>query len=145
IPSLGQTADVLTEPDEDGKLTVRFGLLKTTVSLADIESLHGEKAEMPAKPKPQDTIPAAQAAPPAPAVRTSRNTFDIRGMRVAEAEPVLEEAIATANGAIWIIHGHGTGKLKRGVHEFLQRHPQVQRFEAAESADGGTGVTVAYV
>ncbi|HEY9877688.1 MAG TPA: endonuclease MutS2 [Leptolyngbyaceae cyanobacterium] len=145
IPSLGQTAEVLTDPDEDGKLTVRFGLLKTTVNLADVESLQGEKAEIPVKPKPQDIVPAAQAAPPAPAVRTSRNTFDIRGMRVSEAEPVLEEAIASANGPIWIIHGHGTGKLKRGVHEYLQRHPQVQRFEPAAQVDGGTGVTIAHV
>lgn len=145
IASLGQTADVLTDADQDGKLTVRFGLMKTTVSLADIESLQGEKAEMPVKPKPQDTVPAAQAAPPAPAVRTSRNTFDLRGMRVAEAESVLEDAIARASGAIWIIHGHGTGKLRHGVQEYLQRHPQVQRFEAADQADGGTGVTVAYL
>lgn len=145
IPSLGQTAEVLTDPDEDGKLTVRFGLLKTTVSLADVESLQGEKAEIPVKPKRQDTVPPVQAAPPAPAVRTTRNTFDIRGMRVPEAESVLEEAIARANGPIWIIHGHGTGKLKRGVHEYLQRHPQVQRFEPAAQADGGTGVTIALV
>jgi DNA mismatch repair protein MutS2 len=145
LPSLGQTAEVLTEPDEDGKLTVRFGLMKTTVGLADIESLQGEKAEVPVKPKPQDTVPAAQAAPPAPAIRTSRNTFDLRGMRVAEAESVLEDALAKASGAIWIIHGHGTGKLRRGVHDYLKSHPQVQRFEAAEQADGGTGVTVAYL
>ncbi len=145
IPSLGQTAEVLTEPDEDGKLTVRFGLMKTTVSLADIESLQGEKADVPVKPKPQDTVPVAQAAPPAPLVRTSSNTFDLRGMRVTEAESVLEDALATASGAIWIIHGHGTGKLRRGVHEYLKTHPQVQRFEAADQADGGTGVTVAYL
>ncbi|MGF1568197.1 MAG: endonuclease MutS2 [Nodosilinea sp.] len=145
ISSLGQTAEVLTAPDDDGKITVRFGLMKTTVGLTDIESLKGEKAEVPIKPKPQDTIPAAQAAPPAPAVRTARNTFDIRGMRVAESESVIEEAIASASGAIWIIHGHGTGKLRRGVQEYLSRHPQVQRFEPAEQHDGGTGVTVAYV
>lgn len=144
LPSLGQTAEVLTEADGDGRLSVRFGLMKTTVSLAEIESLQGEKAELPAKPKPQSSVPAAQAAPPAPAVRTSRNTFDIRGMRVAEAESVVEEALAAANGPIWIIHGHGTGKLKRGVHEYLKRHPQVARFEAAEQTDGGTGVTIAY-
>jgi DNA mismatch repair protein MutS2 len=66
-------------------------------------------------------------------------------MRVAEAESVLEDALAQASGAIWIIHGHGTGKLRRGVHEYLKTHPQVQRFEAAEQADGGTGVTVAYL
>ena len=145
LPSLGQTAEVLTAPDEDNRLTVRFGLMKTTVSLADIESLQGEKAEIPVKPKPIDTVPAPQAAPPAPIIRTARNTIDLRGMRVAESESVLEEAIAANTGAIWIIHGHGTGKLKRGVHEYLQRHPQVQRFEAADQADGGTGVTVAYL
>jgi len=145
IPSLGQTAEVLTEPDDDSKLTVRFGLMKTTVSLADIESLQGEKAEVPTRPKPQDTVPVAQATFPGPTVRTSRNTFDLRGMRVAEAESVLEDALASASGAIWIIHGHGTGKLRRGVQDYLKTHPQVQRFEAAEQADGGTGVTVAYL
>ncbi|HZG37089.1 MAG TPA: endonuclease MutS2, partial [Nodosilinea sp.] len=144
ILSLGQTAEVLTAPDNDHRITVRFGLMKTTVSLADIESLRGEKAEVPVKTKPVDTVPAAQAAPPAPAIRTSRNTIDLRGMRVAESEAVLEEAIAKGSGALWIIHGHGTGKLKAGVHEYLKRHPQIQRFEPAAQADGGTGVTVAY-
>ncbi|MGB5975528.1 MAG: Smr/MutS family protein, partial [Nodosilinea sp.] len=145
IPSLGQTAEVLTVPDGDHRITVRFGLMKTTVGLADIESLRGEKAEVPPKSKPVNTIPAAQAAPPAPAVRTSRNTIDLRGMRVAESEAVLEEAIAKGSGALWIIHGHGTGKLRAGVHEYLKRHPQVQRFEPAAQPDGGTGVTVAYL
>ena len=145
IPSLGQTAEVLTAPDSDHRITVRFGLMKTTVSLADIESLRGEKAEVPVKTKPADTVPAAQAGPPAPAIRTSRNTIDLRGMRVAESEAVIEEAIAQGSGALWIIHGHGTGKLKAGVHEFLKRHPQIQRFEPAAQSDGGTGVTVAYL
>jgi DNA mismatch repair protein MutS2 len=66
-------------------------------------------------------------------------------MRVAEAESVLEEAIAHASGALWVIHGHGTGKLKRGVHDYLHRHPQVQRLEPADQSDGGTGVTVVHL
>jgi DNA mismatch repair protein MutS2 len=143
IPSLGQTAEVLSDPDEDGKLMVRFGLMKMTVSLADVESLQGEKTELP---KPKVSVPIAPpSATPAPAIRTTQNTLDIRGMRVMEAEEKLAEAIARAYGPIWIIHGHGTGKLRRGVQEYLKQHPQVQRFEAADSADGGTGVTIAYV
>lgn len=142
IPGLGQTAEVLNDPDADGKLMVRFGLMKMTVGLEDIESLQGEKADIP---KPKAATPPPPTAPPAPAVRTSRNTFDLRGMRVVEAETQLEEAIAHANGPIWIIHGHGTGKLRRGVHEYLKRHPQVQKFAAADQADGGTGVTVAQI
>jgi DNA mismatch repair protein MutS2 len=145
VPRLGQTAEVISSPDEDGELTVRFGLMKMNVSLADIESLQGEKAELPQKqkaPPAPSPVPTAEA----PAIRTEKNTIDLRGSRVADAEVVLERAIASAHpGPIWIIHGHGTGKLRRGVQEFLSQHPQISRFEAAEQADGGTGVTVAYV
>lgn len=144
IPNLGQTAEVLTPPDEDGEMTVRFGLMKMTVGLADIESLQGEKPEIPKKVKPQNAVPT-HTAPSAPIVRTSRNTFDLRGMRVNEAESVLEDALAQASGAIWIIHGHGTGKLKRGVREYLKQHPQVTRFIDADQAEGGSGVTVAHL
>ena len=145
IASLGQTAEVLSDPDEDGKLLVRFGLMKMTVGVEAVESLQGEKAELPKPKAAPSSPPPPPSQPKAPAVRTSKNTFDLRGMRVAEAEAHLEEAIAHANGPIWIIHGHGTGKLRRGVHEFLKHHPQIQKFEAAEQADGGTGVTVAYL
>ena len=145
IPRLGQTAEVLSNPDSDGELTVRFGLMKMTVSLADVESLQGEKAELPEKPKPAPAPPPTPA-PPTPAVRTSRNTIDLRGKRVADAEMDLEGSIGKAEpGPLWIIHGHGTGKLKHGIQEFLKRHPHISHFEFADQADGGTGVTVAYV
>ena len=145
IPRLNQTAEVLTAPDEDGELTVRFGIMKMTVLLSDVESLDGQKAEMPVK---QKATPASTAASsPPPVVRTSQNTIDLRGMRVADAEFEIEQAIsqAIALGTLWIIHGKGTGKLREGVHSFLERHPLVERFELAEQAEGGTGVTVAYL
>ena len=142
IPRVGQTAEVLSNPDVNGELTVRFGLMKMTVSLTDVESLQGEKVELPPKPKPVE--PPPPAAPP-PLIRTSSNTIDIRGSRVSDAEQVLEREIAKANRALWIIHGHGTGKLRLGVHEYLRQHPHVSRFEAAEQNDGGTGVTIAYI
>lgn len=146
IPRLGQTAEVLSGPNEDGELTVRFGLMKMTVGLQDVESLDGQKAEVVAKSKPAPE-PAPVETKPAPVIRTSRNTVDIRGSRVADSEATLEEAIRSAHsqGTVWIIHGHGTGRLRQGVHEFLKRHPQVERFELAEQAEGGSGVTVAYL
>jgi DNA mismatch repair protein MutS2 len=69
----------------------------------------------------------------------------LRGKRVNEAEYILDQAISEAAGPLWIIHGHGTGKLRQGVHTFLQQHPRVNHYQAAESADGGSGVTIAYV
>ncbi|MEQ8536497.1 MAG: endonuclease MutS2 [Coleofasciculus sp. D1-CHI-01] len=147
IPRLNQTAEVLTPADEDGDLTVRFGLMKMTVSLADIESLEGEKAHIPVKSKPPSTPAPAPSSPPTPPIRTEKNTIDLRGSRIADAEVELEQAIskAIASGVLWIIHGKGTGKLRAGVHEFLERHPLVDRFELAKQAEGGSGVTVAYL
>ncbi len=144
LAKFGQTAEVLTPPDEDGELSVRFGIMKMKVKLEDIESLDGQKAEPVAKAKP---APAAITAPPQPAlaIRTSQNTVDLRGKRVADAEIIIDKAISEAQGQIWIIHGHGTGKLRQGVHAFLQQHPRVSRYEAAEQADGGSGVTIAYI
>ncbi|MBE9217504.1 endonuclease MutS2 [Dolichospermum flos-aquae] len=143
IPKLGQTAEVLTIPDVEGNFSVRFGLMKMTVQLQDIESLDGQKPESVVKPKitPSVIIPT----PPAPAIRTSKNTVDLRGKRVADAEYILDKAISEAPGPLWIIHGHGTGKLKQGVHAFLQQHPRVTHYEPAEQADGGSGVTIAHI
>jgi DNA mismatch repair protein MutS2 len=159
IPRLGQTAEVLSNPDEDGELTVRFGLMKMAVSLADIESLDGQKADFISKKdsKSQDIKPKSSEAKSQeqntpspnkkPAIRTSKNTIDIRGSRVADAESDLERAIAqaAASGALWIIHGKGTGRLRQGVHEFLQQHPQIENFELAAASEGGGGVTIAYI
>jgi DNA mismatch repair protein MutS2 len=169
IPRLGQTAEVITGPDDNDELTVRFGLMKMTVSLDDVESLDGEKPVKSPKPETQASHATSEAGiktiernqdseppqnsklktqnSPTPSIRTSRNTLDIRGSRVADAEPLIERAIAQAydSGILWIIHGHGTGKLRQGVHAFLQQHPQVERYQLADRSQGGAGVTVAYL
>jgi DNA mismatch repair protein MutS2 len=146
VPRFNQVADVISEVDGNGEITVRLGLMKMSLGITEIESLKGEKVEeLPKKPprdhKPQDSKPQE----PDPEIRTSRNTLDLRGSRVADAEIEIDRSLAEATGPIWIIHGHGTGKLRRGVHEFLKQHPQVQSFEAAAQSDGGTGVTLVRV
>jgi len=153
IPRLGQTAEVLTAPNGEEEITVRFGLMKMSVSLEDVESLTGEKVEIQKKePKRQEVEGRGQKEEKhpveAPVIRTSRNTLDIRGSRVADAELKIDQALAEQNsvgGAVWIIHGHGTGKLRQGVHAYLQQHSLVDRFELAAKEEGGSGVTIAYL
>ena len=158
IPSLGQTAEVLSGPDANEDLTVRFGMMKMTVKLAEIESLDGQKPETKAQlaKAAAQAITAAkakQAASESPksapeiAIRTANNTIDLRGARVSDAEIEVDRALSKAveYGVLWIIHGKGTGQLRRGVHEFLATHPQVSRFELASQKEGGGGVTVAYL
>ncbi|MDY7021596.1 MAG: endonuclease MutS2, partial [Cyanobacteriota bacterium] len=153
IPSIGQTAEVLNEADENGQLTVRFGIMKMNVGLAEIESLDGQKAEIPTKGKSLEksksstTEPQTQESAKKATVRTSKNTIDLRGKRVSEAEIEIDRMLGQMMefGAIWIIHGKGTGQLRRGVQEFLKNNPLVDRFELASQAEGGAGVTVAYL
>jgi len=144
ISQFGQTAEVLTAPDGDGEFSVRFGMMKMTVKLEDIESLDGQKPEPVVKTKPAPA-PVTQPEQSAPKLRTSRNTVDLRGKRVADAEIILDQVISQATGPLWIIHGHGTGKLRQGVHTFLHQHPRVSHCEPAEQADGGSGVTIAHI
>ena len=158
IPKIGQCAEVLTIPDENDQLTVKFGMMKMTVNLTEIESLDGEKAESSKKSKniesqrskksenkPKETQPEIPSS--GLAVRTSQNSIDIRGSRVSDAQIDVDRALSKAieYGLLWIIHGKGTGKLRQGIHEFLQQHPLVERYELAARAEGGSGVTVAYL
>ena len=160
IPSLGQTAEVLSGPDANEELSVRFGIMKMTVKLGEIESLDGEKpetkaqlAKVAAQAQALATAKAKQAAAepakpnPEIAIRTANNSIDLRGARVSDAEIEIDRALSKAveYGVLWIIHGKGTGQLRRGVHEFLANHPQVSRFELASQKEGGAGVTVVYL
>ncbi|MEG4278455.1 endonuclease MutS2 [Microcoleus sp. MON1_C1] len=160
IPSLGQTAEVLSGPDANEELSVRFGIMKMTVKLGEIESLDGQKpetkaqlAKAAAQAQALATAKAKQAATepakpnPEIAIRTANNTIDLRGARVSDAEIEIDRALSKAveYGVLWIIHGKGTGQLRRGVHEFLATHPQVSRFELASQKEGGAGVTVVYL
>ena len=147
IPKLGQTAEVLTKVDDSGNLSVKFGIMKMNVALVDIESLTGEKAAPPPKKSAAKVPGKATPAAAVVAIRTSKNTVDVRGQRVMNAETEIERAICQAyqSGIMWVIHGKGTGKLREGVQEFLSHHPQVDRFELAGEKDGGGGVTIAYL
>ncbi|MCX5958746.1 MAG: endonuclease MutS2 [Cyanobacteria bacterium] len=142
--ALGKAAEVLAISADGLELTVRCGVLRSTVALAAIEGLNGEK---PAPPTPPPVTVRSRRAPGSrgPQVRTEANTVDVRGLRVHEAEAAVEERLRGANGPVWVIHGIGTGKLKRGLREWLAGVPYVERVSDAEQGDGGMGCSVVWV
>lgn len=72
---------------------------------------------------------------------------DLHGLFVDEAREHLEQAIADALNAghdrIRIVHGKGTGILRREVRDLLNYHPRVRTYQYASPHDGGEGVTIA--
>ena len=139
--ALGKAGEVLTISEDGLQLTVRCGVMRTTVDLTAVESLDGRKPEPPPKPVVKVQARVGSGAQ----VRTSRNTLDVRGMRVHEAEAAVEEQLRNANGPVWVIHGIGTGKLKRGLRTWLDTVPYVDRVTDAEQGDGGAGCSVVWV
>ena len=61
---------------------------------------------------------------------------------LARAEKFLDEALLADQRTVRVIHGHGTGQLRRAIASFLKEHPQVARFALAPPEHGGGGVTV---
>jgi DNA mismatch repair protein MutS2 len=74
---------------------------------------------------------------------------DLRGLRVEEGIMELDRQLdaAALNGMpfVRIIHGKGTGAMKKAVREALQNNPHVKRFEGGKDGEGGDGVTVAFM
>jgi DNA mismatch repair protein MutS2 len=72
---------------------------------------------------------------------------DLHGMFAEEARDQLERAIAEAIDAgfnrIRIVHGKGSGVLRREVRDLLKHHPKVRTYQFAAPHDGGEGVTIA--
>ncbi len=144
--ALGKAAQVLAISDDGRELTLRCGVLRSTVELSAIEGLHGEKPSPPEPAQPQVVVRSRRnPASRGPEVRTEANTVDVRGLRVHEAEAAVEERLRGANGPLWVIHGIGTGKLKRGLRDWLATVPYVERVSDAERGDGGPGCSVVWV
>ncbi|KHK04050.1 Recombination inhibitory protein MutS2 [Desulfovibrio sp. TomC] len=80
------------------------------------------------------------------AVRGSGLVLDLRGMRADAAESELaafvDNALLRGHGELEIIHGRGTGALRREVHRMLKEHPQVAAFSLAPEDRGGDGMTM---
>jgi DNA mismatch repair protein MutS2 len=126
--------EALSEPDERGEFEVQLGALRTRVRLEQVRAT-GEPS--------RDTSGRELTLPMAP---WSPSEIEVRGQRLDEALPVVEQFLDAASraghGRVRVIHGRGTGTLRRAVREMFDRHPLVTGYETAEPKEGGEGVTV---
>ncbi len=140
ITTLKQKGEVLAVSMAD--VTVQLGALKLTVPLTSCRLL---AEESPHKTKPK----AANAGKPAVMTRvaTAARQIDLRGMTIEEAETILDkyldEAVLAGLHEVLIIHGKGTGALRKGVRSYLENHSHIVQIRIAELNEGGTGATVA--
>ena len=134
LRGIGSPGEALSEPDAAGEFEVQLGALRTRVRLVQVERIE----------QPDGEVIVAIRTPPAP---SAPEQIEIRGQIVAEALPsveaFLDDAARAGRARVRIIHGKGTGALRRAVRELLARHPLVTAYESGTAQEGGEGVTVA--
>ena len=141
LTSIGKAGEIISFSDDGMQLTVLCGVFRSTVNLNEIESLDGQKVSLNKVVK----INSSQVRKNFSLVRTKKNTLDVRGLRVHEAESVIEEKLRNCSGALWVIHGIGSGKLKKGLREWFNTLSYIEKVVDAEPYDGGPGCSVIWM
>ena len=149
VTKLDQKGTVLSIRGKE--LEVQLGSLKTNVKVKDCKFVEKAPKEKPSakggangslsggggRKRGSSFISKAQEA---------HRDIDIRGMMVDEAEMVLgkflDDSVMAGLSQVLIIHGKGTGALRKGVHAYLKRHRNVASFNFADMSEGGTGATL---
>jgi DNA mismatch repair protein MutS2 len=132
VRGLGLRGRVVGE--SDGLVTVQAGRLTVKVARSEIEPATG-RARL--EPGPSMSLPVREDVP---------RELHLLGLTSDEAraavEKFLDNATLAGHREIRLVHGKGTGALRRAVEECLRGHPLVGSFHLAEPTAGGTGVTI---
>jgi len=138
LNAIGTHADVI-EINSDGSLSLQAGIMKVTAAVQDVTLV--EKSEL------KDIKKQVAKSNAKLRTQTVKPELDIRGMNVEEALPVMESFIDNAKIAklitVTIIHGKGTGVLRKAVHKSLkQDNHGIKSFRLGLYGEGETGVTI---
>ena len=141
IPGVRTPAEVVSV-GKDGTLQLKSGILKMKAKADEVRLI--EDDERAAKKK-NPAVTVRQNADRALRTSASRE-LDIRGMETLEAESVVENFLSAAVmgrlDTVTIIHGKGTGALRKAVHDILRRNKAVKSFRLGVYGEGESGVTV---
>ena len=136
LPSLNQKVIVLTLPDNKGELQVQAGIMKINVKLKDLANTSESTKESRKTSKREVKLN----------LRSVATSIDLRGMDSEEAwynvDKYLDEAYLGGLKEVSIIHGKGTGVLRKSITDMLKSHPHVKTFRLGAYGEGGNGVTV---
>ncbi|MCC2639669.1 MAG: mutS2 [Nitrospira sp.] len=145
VVGLGITGTLLESPQGKKRVRLKVGegeILANVAGLAGIARDHQPSRREPSKGMPVPVRRGNQALAP----EDIQETFDVRGQTADEALDILvaglDRAILGGGPFVRIIHGHGTGRLRTALRDYLKASPYVVTFRAGDRAEGGDGVTI---
>ena len=141
VLSMNLTGTVSSLPDARGNLTVQMGILRSQVNISDLEiieepsSYGAKKMNRTSKGK----IKMGKSLSVRPEINLLGRTVD---EAVAELDKYLDDALLAHLYTVRVVHGKGTGALRKGIHEYLRRQKHVKSYHLAEFGEGDAGVTI---
>lgn len=143
VTKLDQKGSVISVHGKE--LEVQLGAMKMNVKMSACKFVSKAPAGTQSSPK---TLPRNRKRKESfiGKVQEAHREIDIRGLMVNEAEVILgkfiDDSVMAGLSQVLIIHGKGTGALRKGIHEYLKRHRNVDNFNFADMSEGGTGATL---
>lgn len=136
LPTFDKKVIVLTKPDNKGEVQVQAGIMKINVKLKDLREIKESKAEKKEHKNKTVNLNLKQVS----------SSVDLRGMDAEEAiytvDKYLDDAYIGGLGEVTIIHGKGTGILRKAIQDMLRTHAHVKSYRLGEYGEGGSGATV---
>lgn len=138
----GVVGTVTELPDKSGMFTVSAGILRTKVSAKEVEFIQHKEKEAPTRNQGKTAgLGRAKAMGISPEI-------NLIGKMTADALPelnkYLDDAFLAKLPQVRIVHGRGTGALRKMVHECAKKNKHIESFRLGEYGEGSDGVTIVY-
>ena len=140
VLSLNLKGTVSSHPDSRGYLFVQMGIIRSKVHISDLERVDEPVITTPSMQRTgAGKIRMSKAASISTEINLLGKTVD---EAVAELDKYLDDAYIAHMKSVRIVHGKGTGALRKGVHNYLKRQKHVASFRLGEFGEGDAGVTI---
>ncbi len=140
VLSLNLKGTVSTLPDAKGNLFVQMGILRSQVKVSDIELLEEDVIKAPSyKSSGKSKIQISKSAHVGTEINLLGKTTD---EALIELDKYLDDACLAHIPTVRVVHGKGTGALRKAVHNFLRKQKRVDSYRLGEFGEGDAGVTI---
>ena len=140
VLSLDLKGTVVSQPNSKGELTIQMGILKSRIHFSDLEPIDEEVVSTPVINKTgSGKIKMNKSANISTSINLIGETVD---EAMIDLDKYLDDAYLAHIPSVTIIHGRGTGALRKAVHEKLRKSKYVKSYRLGTFGEGETGVTI---
>ena len=146
VLSMGTRGTISKLPDSKGIAGVQMGILNSMLPISDLliipestVSVNGTKQKYSGKRTGGDHTSVNKSMTFSPELNVMGKTVD---EACFEIDKYLDDAVLAHISRVTIIHGKGTGALRKGIWQYLKKHPLVQSYRSGEFGEGEYGVTI---